>query len=211
MIATSPSTVCCWLRVEPNHPVRHRPGDKPSRPSQAGQDRSSGGALHLDRLGAVRPLLRNRRSCLPRVLRQTHAESSAEHPAMREQSPDRHRGNIDVGGSGAAALSEPGRVGALVRGVRPAAKLLILHTPDRVSKDGAAMAECEVTAEPGGVARPGQRSASRPGPAARINDQLREFCETPGSCPVCPGHGSQKTSQNSRVLRGSSERLRAWS
>jgi hypothetical protein len=41
------------------------------------------------------------------------------------------------------------------------------------------MAECEFTAEPRGLARSGQRSASRPGPAARINDQLREFCEAP--------------------------------
>ena len=41
-----------WLAgVERDHPVCPRPGDKPSRPGQAGQDRSSGGALHLDRLG----------------------------------------------------------------------------------------------------------------------------------------------------------------
>jgi hypothetical protein len=79
---------------------------------------------------------------------------------------------LDLGPSVAYCTRVLGHVGVLVRSVRPAAKLLILYTPDRGSKDSAAMAECEFTAEPGGLARPGQCSASRPGPAARINGGL---------------------------------------
>jgi hypothetical protein len=55
MIANA-ATPCCWMKVEPDHPVCRRPGDKPSRPGQASQDRSSGRALHLDWLGLARSL-----------------------------------------------------------------------------------------------------------------------------------------------------------
>jgi hypothetical protein len=55
MVANEPSTkLLAW--GGPDHPVFRRPRDKPSRPGRAGQDRSSGGSLHRDRLGLTRSL-----------------------------------------------------------------------------------------------------------------------------------------------------------
>jgi hypothetical protein len=56
MIANTPPTVLLaegWSLIIPSAVDR---GDKPSRPGQAGQDRSSSRALHLDRLGLARSL-----------------------------------------------------------------------------------------------------------------------------------------------------------
>jgi hypothetical protein len=72
------------------------------------------------------------------------------------------------------------------------------------------MAECEVTAEPGGVARPGQRSASRPGPAARINDQLRESRRPPLSDRFAPV-AARRRPLRTPVFCEAVLRLRVWS
>jgi hypothetical protein len=56
MIANTPPTVLLaegWSLIIPSAVDR---GDKPSRPGQAGQDRSSSRALHLDRLGLAHSL-----------------------------------------------------------------------------------------------------------------------------------------------------------